>query len=327
MLPSFPLAALVARAVAGAVADPVAGLDKGPVVGAIAGLIVGLAPGEALAHGDHRNLTAAWTFDPWIVIPLLLSGGLYVLGTVRLWRHAGAARGIHSWQVGCYGAGWLLLVGALVSPLHWMGEHLFTAHMVEHEIIIACAAPLLALARPVGAFLWAFPAPLRRRLGRAGRQRHIRAGWTVLTSPLPATIWHGAVIWLWHAPIMFDAAVGSILVHRLQHVTFLVSALAFWWALLRRCDRGSAVFHLFATMIHTTLLGALMTMAPRILYVRQTADSLRWGLTPLEDQQLAGLVMWVPAGTVYAGTALACAALWISQSGAGWRHVDAFHPR
>ena len=151
---------------------PVAGsgasLEVGQVIGAISGLIAAVAPGEALAHGDHTNLTAAWSFDPWIVIPLLLSGGLYVLGTVRLWRHAGTGRGIRPWQVGCYGAGWLLLAGALVSPLHWMGEHLFTAHMVEHEIIMACAAPLLALARPVGAFLWAFPAPLAAA-PRAGR--------------------------------------------------------------------------------------------------------------------------------------------------------------
>jgi putative membrane protein len=292
---------------------------------AVASLVAGLAPGEALAHADH--LTATWSFDPWIVIPLALSAALYTLGTTRLWRHAGTGRGIHPWQVGCYGAGWLLLAGALVSPLHWMGEHLFTAHMVEHEIIIAAAAPLLALARPVGAFLWALPAPLRRRLARTARHRPIRTTWITLTSPVPATIWHGAVIWVWHAPILFDAAVASILMHRLQHVTFLASALAFWWALLRRCDRGSAVLHLFATMIHTTLLGALITMAPRVFYVRQTVDSLRWGLTPLEDQQLAGLVMWVPAGTVYAGAALACAALWISQSGAGWRHAHALHPR
>jgi putative membrane protein len=286
-----------------------------------------LASGKAFAHGDHGSAVAFWTFDPWVVIPLLLSAALYALGTARLWRSAGAGHGIRPSQASCYGAGWLLLAGALISPLHWMGEHLFTAHMIEHEIIMACAAPLLALARPVGAFLWAFPLCLRRRLGRAGRQRHIRTIWRAITSPLLATILHGAVIWFWHAPIMFDAAVASILVHRLQHVTFLSSALTFWWALVRRCNRGSAVLHLFATMIHTTLLGALMTMAPHVLYVRQTVDSLRWGLTPLEDQQLGGLVMWVPAGTVYAGAALACAALWIRQSSAGWRNVDALYPR
>jgi putative membrane protein len=290
-------------------------------------LLLLLVPAAARAHGDHGSGTPEWSLDPWIVIPLLLSAGLYASGTARLWRNAGTGRGIRLRQVGCYSAGWLLLAGALLSPLHWMGEHLFTAHMVEHEIIMACAAPLLALARPVGAFLWAFPAAMRRRLGGAGRHRYVRAAWTAVTRPLSATIWHGVVIWFWHAPLMFDAAVASVLVHRLQHVTFLVSALAFWWALVRRCDRGSAVVHLFATMIHTTLLGALMTMAPRVLYIRQTVHSPRWGLTPLEDQQLAGLVMWVPAGTVYAGAALACAALWIRQAGAGWRNVDALQPR
>jgi putative membrane protein len=286
-----------------------------------------LLTGEAVAHGDRAGPAASWTFDPWIIVPLLLSVGLYALGTAALWRRAGIGRGIRAWQVGCYGAGWLLLVGALVSPLHWLGERVFTAHMVEHEIIMAGAAPLLALARPVGAFLWAFPAPLRRWLGRIGQQRPLRRAWTMLTSPLPATVWHGAVIWFWHAPIVFDAAVTSDLLHRLQHVTFLASALAFWWALMRRTDHGHAVGHLFATMIHTTLLGALITMAPHVLYVRQTIGSTRWGLTPLEDQQLAGLVMWVPAGTIYAGAALACAALWIRQSSAGWRNGHALQPR
>ena len=285
-----------------------------------------LLPGEAFAHGDHAYPAASWTFDPWIVIPLLLSACLYAFGTARLWHNAGMGRGIRPWQAGCYGGGWLLLAGALVSPLHWMGEHLFTAHMIEHEIIMACAAPLLALARPIGAFLWALPVSIRRRLGAAGRWRSVRRPWRALTSPVPATVWHGAVIWFWHAPVIFDDAVASILLHRLQHVTFLVSALAFWWALIRRCDRGSAILHLFATMIHTTLLGALMTTATHVLYVRQTIGSLRWGLKPLEDQQLAGLVMWVPAGTVYAGAALAFAALWIRQSGAGWREVHALHP-
>jgi len=98
-----------------------------------------------------------------------------------------------------------------------------------------------------------------------------------------------------------------------------VVAVSFWWALVRRCERGAAVLHLFATATHTGALGALMVVAPRVLYLRQTADSLDWGLTPLEDQQLAGLVMWIPAGTVYAGAALAFAALWIRRSGQGWR--------
>jgi putative membrane protein len=262
-------------------------------------------------------------FDPVVVIPLLLSAMLYAHGLQRLWRRAGIGRGIRSWQVVCYGSGWLMLAGALVSPLHELGEHLFTAHMIEHEVIMAAAAPLLAAARPIGAFLWALPPRLRQVLGGGGRWRPLRCGWIAMTSPLPATIWHGAMIWLWHAPPLFDLAVADETVHRLQHVCFLVSALAFWWALVRRAEHGSAVLHLFATMVHTTLLGALLVLAPRVLYLRQTEDALQFGLTPLQDQQLAGLVMWVPAGTVYAGAALAFAALWVLRSGVAWRGSDA----
>jgi cytochrome c oxidase assembly factor CtaG len=182
---------------------------------------------------------------------------------------------------------------------------------------------LLTLARPIGAFLWALPKPFRQRLGRAARVRWLRSVWRVLTSPLPATTWHGAVIWFWHAPVLFDGAVAHVALHRLQHLRFLLSALAFWWALERRAERGAAVLHLFVTMVHTTLLGALLVLVPRVLYPGQTALGPQWDLTPLQDQQLAGLVMWVPAGTVYAGAALVFAALWVRRSGEAWRHDHA----
>jgi putative membrane protein len=278
-----------------------------------------LLPSMAWAH----NGDSVWTVDPWIMTPLLLSAALYGVGLLALWRRAGIGRGIRRWQAACYGAGWLTLAAGLLSPLHWLGEHLFTAHMIEHELIMAVAAPLLALARPIGAFLWAFPLALRQRLGRAGRSRWVRSGWSVITSPVPATTWHGVMIWLWHAPVLFDDAVAQADLHRLQHLSFLASALAFWWALLRRAEKGAAVLHLFVTMVHTTVLGALLVLVPRVLYPGQTALAPLWHLTPLEDQQLAGLVMWVPAATVYAGAALVFAALWIRQSGEVWRHSDA----
>jgi cytochrome c oxidase assembly factor CtaG len=275
----------------------------------------------AFAHGDHA--TPSWTFDPLVLGLLLVSAAFYGFGTLRLWRHAGIGRGIRPWQVLSYGVGWLLLAGALVSPLHWLGEHLFSAHMVEHEIVMACVAPLLALSRPIGAFLWVFPRPVRRALGRAGHRPILRRPWRWMTAPLTATLLHGAAIWLWHAPPMFEAAIQSEALHRLQHLTFLVSALAFWWALFRRAEPGTAVLHVFVTMTHMTLLGALITFAGRVLYVRQTGFAEQWGLTPLEDQQLAGLIMWVPAGTIYAGAAIAFAALWIRQSSRRPRHVHA----
>jgi putative membrane protein len=278
-----------------------------------------LLPSAAWAHGA----ASVWTFDPWVVSPLLLSAALYSVGLVTLWRRAGIGRGIRRWQAACYAAGWLLLAVTLLSPLHWLGEHLFTAHMIEHELIMAAAAPLLALARPIAAFLWALPLGLRQRLGQAGRWRWLRSFWSVLTSPAPATTLHGAVIWFWHAPVLFDDAVAHVTLHRLQHLSFLASALAFWWALVRRAERGAAVLHLFVTMVHTTILGALLVLVPRVHYPGQTALAPQWHLTPLQDQQLSGLVMWVPAGTVYAGAALVFAALWVRQSGEVWRHSHA----
>jgi cytochrome c oxidase assembly factor CtaG len=98
----------------------------------------------------------------------------------------------------------------------------------------------------------------------------------------------------------------------------------FWWSVLRRSETGVAAWRLFITMLHTGVLGALMTLAPRVLYQPQTAAALEWGLTPLEDQQLAGLIMWVPAGTIYAGAALALTTIWIRQSGSDPRRRDAF---
>src|SRR6185437_10216108 len=105
---------------------------------------------------------------------------------------------------------------------HWLGEQLFTAHMIEHEVIMAVAAPLLTLARPLGAFMWALPRAVRHQVGRATRPLWLRGAWRAVTSPLPATTWHGAVIWFWHAPVLFDDALADVTLHRLQHLSFLL---------------------------------------------------------------------------------------------------------
>jgi putative membrane protein len=271
--------------------------------------------GTAGAHGMAAAAESArWTLDPWVVTPLAAGGLLYASGVARLHERARNWPGSRTWQACSYAAAWLMLGGALVSPLHWLGEHLFTFHMIEHELVMVVAAPLFVLARPAGPMLWALPAPLRRATARAAVQPVLRSAWLWLTRPRHATLLHGLAIWIWHLPLLFDAAVVNLTLHRLQHLSFLVTALFFWWAMLRRSAPGGAVWHLFITMVHTSVLGALMALAPRVLYHVQTAAAPAFGLTPLEDQQLAGIIMWVPAETVYAGAALALAALWIRRS-------------
>ena len=265
--------------------------------------------GPATAHGPEGTYPS-WSFDPWILSPLLLLAFPYAIGAVRLTRRSSDRRRLLRRAL-VFAAGWLTLALALVSPLHWFGERLLAAHMVEHEVLMAVSAPLIVAARPLGAVLWGLPRHGRAALARLLRLRPLRAAWRRATAGATATVLHGAAIWGWHLPVAFDAALASDTLHRLQHLSFLGTAVLFWWAVLWRSERGVAAWHLFATMMHTAILGALMALAPRPLYA---VHSGAWRLTPLEDQQLAGLVMWIPAGTVYVGAALAMIALWIRGS-------------
>jgi putative membrane protein len=282
-------------------------------------------PTLAWAHGSNLgelwSTEPAWTSDLRVIVPLYASAILFLVGTVRLWRRAGYGRGVRHWQVACFWCGWTVLALALLSPLHWLGERLFTAHMIEHELLMTVAAPLLVLARPGSTMLWALPQKLRIPVGGVRRWPVLGSAWRLVSLPFAATLLHAIALWAWHLPGLYDLVLVSPLAHWLQHLSFLLSAVLFWWALLRGPARsrgyGAAFFYLFLTSLHTGLLGVLLTVSPRLWYPRQVAAAAEWGLTPLEDQQLAGLVMWVPAGLVYAGAALALAGLWIRRSGLG----------
>jgi cytochrome c oxidase assembly factor CtaG len=280
-----------------------------------------MSGGPAMAHGSEIHLSRSiWTFDPWMVVPLGATGILYVTGVWKLGRRAGESRKTILWRAVAFGTGWSTLAGALISPLHWLGEHLFTFHMIEHEILMAISAPMVVVSRPIGALMWGLPKNLRGSAARMMKGPLLQGGWEWASRGAVATTLHAIAIWAWHAPVLFDAAVTNVALHRLQHLSFFATAVLFWWSVLWRSDRGVAAWHLFLTMLHTSILGALMALAPRVLYVAQTRVSEAWGLTPLEDQQLAGMVMWIPAGTIYAGAALTLLSLWISTSGRGGGH-------
>ncbi len=272
------------------------------------------ALGAALAPPD---LWRAWSFEPGVVLPLALSAGLYVRGLRVVWRQAGAGHGIRHWQAWSAAAGWLLLVVALISPVDALGGALFSAHMAQHELLMAAAAPLLVLGRPVVAILWALPIAWRRAAGRSAGGRPVRAAWRALTWPSVAWLLHATAIWGWHLPRLYDAAVASEGVHALEHASFLGTALLFWWALIHghaaRHRQGTAVLYLFTTAVHTTALGAILALTSRPLYPVYTSTAL-WGLSPLEDQQLAGLIMWVPGGVAYLIGALGFMLAWLRRS-------------
>jgi cytochrome c oxidase assembly factor CtaG len=274
-----------------------------------------LVASEASAHpAGPPHALAGWTFDLPIALPLAGAVCLYAIGAIRVWRRAGVLRGVDGVHAAAFAAGWLALAGALVTPLHALGEMSFAAHMIEHELMMVVAAPLLVLSRPAFAFLWAMPSAWRGALGSLGRGEPAML-WRTLTHPAVATLLHAAAIWAWHAPRLFEAALADDTLHLLQHASFFGTAILFWWAMLSPTPRrlGASVGHLFFTAMHTGGLGALLVLAPRPLFAAPGV-AIPFGLSPLEDQQLAGLLMWTPGGVFYLVAALALAARWIAAS-------------
>jgi putative membrane protein len=284
----------------------------------LATLLFVMGQSPASAHGAIENSLGplTWTYDPWIITPLYLSGLLYLVGTSRLWRRAGHGRGVRYWQAASFWCGWTVLALALLSPLHWLGERLFTAHMVEHELLMVVAAPLLAVARPTGAMLWALPQSWRRAVGMCAQSGLIAVPWRLLRSALPAILLHTVATWIWHMPQLYNMVLTNLTMHRMQHASFFLSALLFWWSLFygpaRRRSYGIAIACLFFISLQCAMLGIFLTLARESWYPPQEEFTSLFDLTPMQDQQLAGLVMWVPPGFVYLGFALYFAWRWIS---------------
>jgi cytochrome c oxidase assembly factor CtaG len=263
----------------------------------------------AFAHGTAVPTgLPPWTLTPSVTLPLVIAMILFVAGWARLRArsHHGVAI-LHRRGV-VFAAGWIVLAAAVVSPLHAAGERSFAAHMFEHELLMLAAAPLLVLSKPLAVMLWAFPRQGRLALGAIGRASPIAGAWDLLTHPVVATLVQAAALWLWHAPSLFGRALADDGWHIAQHLSFLLSALLFWSAMFDRRPRhyGVAALCLFVTSVVSGALGALMAFSPSPWYAGYAALGLApMGLTPLEDQQLAGLLMWIPGGAVHAAASLA----------------------
>lgn len=285
------------------------------------GLIL-LIPGAAFAHvtsaavDSHPERT--WTWDPWMLTFLIVTAALYCGGIVRSQRTAERGQRFATLPVGSFVLGWFVLVVALVSPVHAMGDALFSAHMLQHELLMVIAAPLLVIGRPELICFWALPLSWRRRLVQLQRLAPIHTLGRFLLLPLTAWLLHGVALWTWHIPFLFDATLTHEWVHALQHTSFLGTALLFWASLFYghagRRAFGEGIIYVFTTAVHTSILGALLTFASLPWYSPYAATTAAWGLTQLEDQQLGGLIMWVPAGVIYIVVGLWLFSAWIRDS-------------
>jgi cytochrome c oxidase assembly factor CtaG len=282
----------------------------------------GAVAAPAFAHGGHES-ALRWTLDPLLIVPLALALLVYCVGWARL-----AKRASRPVRPALFLAGWTVLALSLASPLHEAGEQSFTMHMIEHELIMLVATLLLSASNAGGVLAWGLPRPLRTALG-GGWKSPLQALWRRLTEPVTATAVQAILLWGWHAPPLFERALQHSGWHIAQHGCFFMSALLFWWAMLRPRGRsgglGLSAACLFVTSLVGSALGALMSFSTSPWYADYAAMGVTGiGLDPVADQQLAGLVMWIPGGLVHGLAALLLFYKWMRAS-EGDAHAVSLH--
>lgn len=258
-----------------------------------------------------ENLAGAWNLEPTLLFGLFLAGLAYRRGLVR-----GPRRGRMGRRAWCFTGGLGALAVALVSPLDALGGALASAHMVQHLLLMLVAAPLLALSAPSSTLLRGSPLGVRRASTRV-RRRLGATGLRALRHPVAVALLHVVTVWFWHASVPYDAALRNPFVHVVEHASFLVTALLFWHVVIGarggagRVSHGLGVLLVFGMAMQSVLLSALLTFSRAPWYRGYAETTAVWGLDPLADQQLAGVIMWVPAAPVYLLIALSLLVAWI----------------
>jgi putative membrane protein len=241
---------------------------------------------------------ASWTFDPGAIALVGLAAALYV----PRWRRVRAKYGARGAPIGrlvAFIGGALTLVAALMSPIDRLGEQAFAMHMVQH-ILLLDIAPILFIVSLTKVIL----RPATRRLQRLEHA----AG--PLAHPVFAVLLYVAVMWSWHVPSLYDAALRHPLVHAFEHTCFMTAGLLYWWHLLSpirsryRLSGMGPVVYMLSTKMLVGILGIAITFAPDPLYAFYTDQAPIWGLDAREDQSLAGAIMALEQ-TIVMGIALA----------------------
>jgi cytochrome c oxidase assembly factor CtaG len=248
---------------------------------------------------------------------------LAAAGTIAAWYRMGArrARDVHQAapsrsQAALFAAGLVVTILALGPSADRVADAIFWVHMVQHMVLIAVAAPLLVAGAPWLAF---------EQLGPHGLRRGQRRIYVASVRTKEATAWTAAIaffvsattLWGWHVPVVFEAGLRSNVIHGLEHLMLLASSGVFWWVVLApvpraRLGEGWMVALIAMAGAQMSVLGALLTLSPAPWYPAYVSTEAARGLTPLVDQQIAGLIMWVPAGFIYLGLAAWRFTTWIN---------------
>lgn len=239
------------------------------------------------------------------------SASLYAAGAARLLRRR--RQRIVMIRCAAFAIGWMALAAALLSPLAAVSEWLFSAHMTQHTLLMLVGTPLIVAGQPVATMMAAAGAgPLSGAFVRA------RPIWHTATGPVLSFALLLAALWIWHLPALHEAALHSAPVHVVQHLSFVAAASAFWWGLVHgrygRRGYGAAVVFVFLTAVHSSVLGALLTVASRVLYPTYAVRGAAHHVNAHADQQLAGLIMWVPSGVIFIVIGIALFAAWLGEA-------------
>jgi putative membrane protein len=228
-----------------------------------------------------------------------------------------------------FGAGYGALLVALVSPLHTVGEDLFSAHMVQHLLLTHMAAPLLLAANAMPVLLWALPERDRATVGRwVSHERLIRAPLKFVTYPAVAWCLYLATQWLWHQPAAYQWALTNHWVHYAEHLTFFGAAIAFWWPVVGAAPLGSLlsyparILYTFLAWIPNSILGAGIALSPSVLYSHYVERARLMGVDAQSDQVLAGLIMWIPGDLLFLGILLLLLVAFLRQEERAAERID-----
>lgn len=251
---------------------------------------------------------ADWSLHPTVLIGTALFAGLYFYG-ITGWRRAHAPEELVSpWQVLSFSAGCLILLGSLNGPIHDLSDYyLFSAHMFQHLLLTLVVPPLWLAGTPGWLLRPAFSRPRVRNAAR------------FLTRPVIAAIIYSATISVWHVIQLYDLMMRSHEVHVLTHLMFIAVAVILWWPVMSpspevpRTSPGLAMLYLFLVGIPMQVVAAMISLADSVLYEWYAVAPRTWGLSPIDDQQIGGLMMWVPGGLYLAGAIGIVFFLWASK--------------
>jgi putative membrane protein len=239
------------------------------------------------------ELWSRWRFDPWVLAVFATAVGLYIFGRSRMSQSRVEPASV---SVLCFYTGTTIALLALLSPLCALSVSLFSARITQHIVLLMIAAPLLVAARPFD--VWSF-ALRRRSVDAAIAKRSSRS------HPMIAAGVFAVVVWAWHTPLLYAATFDGNVAYWLMHISMFTCAFALWSALLDRAgDPWERMLAGLASAVQMGLLGALITFAPHPLYSPHFLTTDAWRMTPLQDQQLGGVIMWVPGCGVFLLVAL-----------------------